>query len=236
MKEKTNMYTLSAGQVNPFVGCGHNCVYCEDTFKRQTKRQGKKNCFRCYCFEPHAHPERLRQKLPKTKYMQFIFVISSGDIAFCRDTDYFRKIVSWVQSNPDKTFLLQSKDPKTFNRITAFPENLILGTTLETNRDALCEGISKAPLPSQRYRDFLEVKHDLKMVTIEPVIDFDTEIMLSWLENINPCMVWLGYDSRKHRLPEPELEKVKNLYWELGHRGFTVILKTIRKAWHEDRT
>jgi hypothetical protein len=46
-------------------------------------------------------------------------------------------------------------------------------------------------------------------------------------------MVWLGYDSGKNKLPEPELEKVKNLHWELAKKGFVVILKTIRKAWHE---
>jgi len=236
MAKKSNMFGLSAGQRNPFVGCGHDCIYCEDTFKRQTKRRGKKNCPLCYYFEAHAHPERLKQGLPKTKYMQFLFICCNGDIAFCRDTEYFHKIISWIQSNRDRTFLLQSKDPKTFNRIAAFPENLILGTTLETNRDALYEGTSKAPRPSQRYRDFLEVKHDLKMVTMEPIIDFDIDVMLSWLENINPCMVWLGYDSRKHHLPEPKLEKVKNLYWELGSRGFTVILKTIRKAWYENES
>ena len=98
---------------------------------------------------------------------------------------------------------------------------------METNRDENYEGISKAPKPSQRYNDFLKVKHPLKMVTIEPVLDFDLVTMASWMENINPCMIWLGYNSRKNNLPEPELEKVKELYWELGKQGFTVILKKI---------
>jgi len=71
------------------------------------------------------------------------------------------------------------------------------------------------------------------MVTIEPVMDFDLNVMIDWVENINPCMVWLGYDSGKNRLPEPELEKVRSLHWQLSKKGFTVILKTIRKAWCE---
>jgi len=54
-----------------------------------------------------------------------------------------------------------------------------------------------------------------------------------WLV-VNPCMVWLGYDSTDCHLPEPELQKIKQLYWELGTRGFTVILKNIRKAWWEE--
>jgi hypothetical protein len=164
--------------------------------------------------------------------MQFIFTCSSGDIAFCDDTGYLEKIIDTMRKKRNKTFLVQSKDPQTFNR-AIFPENVILGTTLESNRDELCEGISKAPKPSRRYRDFLEVKHDLKMVTIEPVMDFDMSIMIDWIENISPCMVWLGYDSGKNKLPEPKLEKVKSLHWELARKGFTVILKTIRKAWSQ---
>jgi hypothetical protein len=46
-------------------------------------------------------------------------------------------------------------------------------------------------------------------------------------------MVWLGYDSGKNKLPEPKLEKVRSLHWELAKRGFVVVLKTIRKAWCE---
>lgn len=233
MSAKNNMYRLSAGQRSPFVGCLNDCLYCQTSFQRQQKRRGKKNCQQCYNFEPHAHPSRMEKPLPKTKYMQFIFLCSSSDIAYCKDAQYFQKIISWVKNNPKKTFLLQSKDPKTFNRIDRFPDNLILGITLESNRDALYEEISQAPKPSQRYKDFLEIKHNLKMVTMEPVLDFDTDIIVSWLENISPCMVWLGYDSGKNQLPEPKLAKVKDLYWQLGRRGFVVILKTIRKAWNE---
>ena len=71
------------------------------------------------------------------------------------------------------------------------------------------------------------------MVTIEPVMDFDLNVMIDWVESINPCMVWLGYDSGKNKLPEPELEKVKSLHWQLSKKGFVVVLKTIRKAWCE---
>ncbi len=223
------MYELSVKQWNPFAGCEHDCVYCRSSFQRQLKRWARKNCPGCYEFTPHTHPERLNQTLPKTKHMQFIFTCSSGDIAFCC-TEYLERIIARMQKEADKTFLIQSKDPQTFNRVI-FPKNVILGTTLETNRDALCEGISKAPKPSQRYNDFLKVSHPLKMVTIEPVMDFDLDVMIGWVENINPCMVWLGYDSGKNKLPEPELEKVESLHWQLAKNGFVVILKTIRKPW-----
>jgi len=231
MKKKSNMYKLSASQWNPYAGCEHECIYCQSSFQRQLKRWAKKSCPRCYDFVPHAHPERLGQSLPNTRYMQFIFTCSSGDIAFCDDR-YLEKIIDVIRQRPNKTFLIQSKDPQTFNR-AVFPKNVILGATVETNRDELAEAISKAPKPTQRYEDFLDVRHDLKMVTIEPVMDFDMNILVDWIENINPCMVWLGYDSGKNRLPEPELAKVQSLHWELGRRGFAVVLKTIRKAWSE---
>ena len=230
MEKKNNMYELSVGQWSPFAGCKHDCIYCKSSFQRQLKRWAKKNCPGCYEFVPHAHPERLDQSLPNTKHMQFIFTCSSGDIAYCKDISYLESIIDRIRRERKKTFLIQSKNPKTFNR-AVFPKNVILGTTLETNRDELCEKVSKAPKPSQRYKDFLEVTHDLKMLTIEPVMDFDLDVMVDWVENINPCMVWLGYDSGKNRLPEPELEKVRDLQWELAKRGFVVVLKTIREAW-----
>ncbi|UCD56056.1 MAG: hypothetical protein JSV16_09390 [Candidatus Hydrogenedentota bacterium] len=213
------------------MGCEFACVYCQNSFQTQLKRWAKGNCEQCYAFTPHTHTNRLSQQLPRTGYWQFIFTCSSGGIAFC-PTDYLLKIVDRIKHEKEKTFLVQSKCPKTLKRVK-FPANVIIGTTLETNRDELYKGISKAPGPSQRYEDFLEVNHPVKMITIEPVMDFDLETMVSWIEDISPCMVWLGYDSRKNNLSEPELEDVKNLYWELGRRGFTVVLKKIRKAWSE---
>ena len=226
------MYQLSAGQWNPYVGCAFYCSYCKSSFQAQLKRWAKKHCAKCYDFCPHEHPERLTQKLPMTGYMQFVFACSSGDIAFC-EKNYLMKIVARMESEPATTFLLQSKWPLTFRRVD-FPKNVILGTTLETNRDDLYKEISNAPRPSSRYISLLDIRHPLKMITIEPVIDFDKNVMIDWVTNINPCMVWLGYDSRQSRLPEPSLEKVKNLYWELGQRGFTVILKKTRKACWEN--
>lgn len=228
MAKQKNMYELSVKQWNPHVGCNHECKYCGSSFQAQLKRYGKKNCQLCYNFEPHGHQSRLTQSLPKTSYMQFIFTSASGDIASC-PTDFLEKIIGRIEKDPGKNFLIQSKDPSTFNRVV-FPSNVILGTTIETNRDSLYEGIAKAPSPSQRFEDFAKVDHPLKMVTIEPVIDFDLDTMVEWMKKIKPCMVWLGYDSKKNNLPEPELKKVRELHWELSRAGFVVILKTIREA------
>lgn len=114
-KTKSNMYELSLKQWNPFVGCGFDCNYCEASFKRQAKRQ-KHKCIKCYQYTPHTHPNRLEVSLPNTSNDEFIFTCASGDISFC-PTSFLKKIIKRIEDNPHKTFLIQSKNPKTFERV-----------------------------------------------------------------------------------------------------------------------
>ena len=221
---KTNMYSKSVKQWNPFVGCKFDCKYCFSSFRRQAKRQ-KHNCMSCYNFEPHTHPERLNNSLPRTEQDEFIFTCSNGDISFC-STDYLKQIVERIEGQSHKRFLLQSKNPKTFERIK-FPENVLLGITLETNRDEYV--VSKAPKYSQRYKDFKQIPHPHKMITIEPILDFDLDEFVRWIEDINPELVWMGYDSGKNNLPEPSLDKFNELHKRLIQSGYKVKLKTVRE-------
>jgi hypothetical protein len=179
----------------------------------------------CYDFTPHHHPERLNHYLPRTKNDQFIFVCSNADISFC-NTEFLKQIVAKIESKPDRTFLLQSKNPATFERVS-FPQNVILGTTLESNRDEYV--FSKAPVFSQRYKDFVKINHPRKMVTVEPIMDFDIEPFAAWIQEINPEMVWLGFDSGKNGLPEPSLSKFYKFYEKLQNAGFKVILKKVKE-------
>ena len=226
MDKQKNMYELSVKQWNPYVGCKFDCSYCESSFKRQAKRQ-KWNCKNCYNYQPHCHPERLSNYLPRTKKSEFIFTCSSGDISFC-PTPFLEQIIGRISEMPDRTFLLQTKNPKTFNRLKSLPDNLIIGVTLETNRDELALQVSKAPKVSQRFKDFAAIDHHLKMVTIEPVLDFDLSVMVKWIKEIEPCVVWLGFDSGNNDLPEPDYDKFWTLYHKLDEMGINVILKTVK--------
>lgn len=227
MKQK-NMYVDSVKQWNPFMGCRYACKYCLTSFQRQAKRQ-KNNCMTCYRYEPHEHPDRLNASLPKTGPGEFIFTCANSDITFCT-TEYLLKILERIKREPDKTFVIQSKNPKTFGRVK-FPDNVILGTTIETNRDELNKlaKISKAPPPSQRFKDFLKIKHARKMVTIEPVLKFDLEVMLDWIKQLKPIKVWIGYDSKNNHLPEPELSEVKALEKAIQKLGIEVKEKKLRE-------
>jgi hypothetical protein len=217
-----NMYNLSIKQWNPFMGCKFDCTYCKKSFQKQAKRQ-KHNCPKCYKYEPHTHYERLGVSLPNTRYGEFIFTIASGDVAFC-DTPFLENIMTRIKREKGKTFLMQLKNPETFNRV-AIPSNVIIGTTIETNRDNLVKQISKAPVPSKRYEDLLNLNHKSKMITMEPIMIFDKEILLDWVQNIKPCTIWLGYDTKNTNLPSPTIDEFKELYWELGKFGVPVILK-----------
>jgi hypothetical protein len=220
---------------NVFKGCEFQCVYCVPSFQAQAKRQ-KKNCMRCYRFEPHTHPERAH-KLPKGK---IIWPGSSGDIAFCRILFLDEVILSAITDHQDRTFYLQSKKPAIFSALFNYPmcvtfemfSNLILLTTLETNRDEGYEKISKAPPPSIRARDFAAIPWPRKIITIEPIMDFDHTEFLGMIYAAKPEAVWIGYNSRPKtvHLPEPSLAKTQKLIRYLREAGIEVKEKLMREA------
>ena len=220
---------------NPFVGCRHGCVYCIPSFQRQLKRvAGHINCQDCYDYKPHYHPERLG-RIPSSP---IIFVCGTGDITFCKGF-FVRRIFGAIDEHKqrmEKTYYFQSKNPACFNLyLDWFLENrdkVILLTTLETNRDEGYRDISKAPLPSIRFHDFHDLKYPRKVVTIEPVMDFDLEIMVTWMNMLKVQgsleYVWFGYDSKNCGLPEPPIEKAQTFVDMLQDLGIEVRGKTLR--------
>jgi len=220
-----NMYPQSIKQWNPFVGCYYNCKYCKRSFQAQLKRWAKNNCRKCYEYTPHYHRERLFQSLPKTKPNRFVFACACSDVTFC-ETSYLEQITQVMREHRFTRFLLQSKNPVNFKDFL-ISRNVILGTTIETNRST--SKISLAPHPYERYKGLLEVKHNRKSVTIEPVMDFDVPELLSWIIEINPVWVQIGYDTRKTGLREPPLYKVDQLFEDLTDSGVMVYKKLMRE-------
>ncbi len=205
------MYPESVYQWNVFKGCLFDCVYCRNSFQRISKRfqptidkNGKqRGCQSCYDYKPHFHPERLNNSLKKTKSDQFIFCCSSGDIYFA-EKSWINAILVKVRENSDKTFFFQSKAPECFFNYD-FPENVILGITLESNQHY--PDISKAPPPEKRAKDFSKLDFDRKHVTIEPVMEFDPKKLKLMIKSIDPEIINFGYDSKNSKLSEPEMEK-----------------------------
>lgn len=237
MIQMGNMYGDSIHQRNFYKGCKYKCRYCEDSFKRQAKRQKevinkngvKQGCNKCYKYIPHAHLDRLQKPFPQTTGDQFIWMASSGDITFA-NKDWIQQAINVIRKHPDKTFFFQSKNPSCFNR-WEFPENVILGITLETNRDQYYKLVSNAPLPKQRFLDFLTVKHPRKSITIEPILKFDLPALFHMVKSINPERIYIGYDTKNSGLPEPKLADVEHFIRYLEGSHFNVKKKLMREGY-----
>lgn len=221
---------------NPFLGCLYECVYCESSFKKVLKWIARRNkCEGCRDYTNHYHPERLkRARIPSAKT---IFVFGQGDISFC-EPGYVRRTFRVIKSHRPrmrKEYYFQSKNPACLEQyIGEYPLNSILVTTLETNRDEGYGMVSRAPVPSLRFRDFLGLDYPRKVVTIEPVMDFDLDEFLGWMLMLKDQgsleYVWFGYNSNpdKVQLPEPRVEKSQEFVDLLKAAGVEVRGKSLR--------
>jgi len=221
----SNMYD-NAKTWNPFKGCEFDCSYCRPSFQAQAKRQ-RKNCEKCYTYEPHMHRDRI-SNIPQA---EIVFACGNGDIAFC-SSFWILAMFEEVRQRPQQTFYFQTKMPSCLNGLD-IPDNVILVTTLETNRDnGYTEAVSAiAPLPTERYEQFKALKHPRKVVTIEPIMEFDEETFDPMIRALRPEYVWVGYNSRPKQvqLPEPSLAKTMILIHRLQDHGISVKLKTMRE-------
>ena len=170
-------------------------------------------------YEPHTHPERL-DRLPSDRV---IFVVSNGDISFC-DPSFLDQIIDVMRKDKKegRVFLMQSKDPACFaNILQKIPDNVVLMTTIETNRDSKYSNVSKAPPPSKRFQDFLQLKWPHKAMVMEPILKFDLDIITQWATALKPEAILIGLESkRKCTLPEPSPFEVLDLHIELQKIGF----------------
>lgn len=232
------MYSERVGNIPVMRYCKFKCVYCG--FQ---KFLGISNCQDCRDNKNHSHLEVLQRTPPKTKPGQFLTIGLSGDVSFCSHDDLVQ-ISSYCAGWPGRTFLIQSKNPAVFLE-HYWPDNVILGTTIETNILAWSsdnglesyDNISKAPIPEKRYEAMKTIRNR-KAITIEPILSFDSENFIQWIEDIGPEFVYIGYANDKHegkklKLPEPSLEKTMRLIAELRGAGIEVRTKTLRKAWYE---
>jgi len=145
-----------------------------------------------------------------------IFVGSSCDMFADGIPDvWITTILMQCNRYPNNTYLFQTKNPKRFQSFQRiFPKSKIIGITLETNRE---NNLGKAPPRSARM-DWFTIDYPLlkrKMVTIEPIMDFDVMHLGDWIKRINPEFVNIGADSKGHNLPEPSKEKIEALIKEL---------------------
>lgn len=149
----------------------------------------------------------------------FIFVGSSCDMFAENVPDmWIANVLLKCNKHTDNTYLFQTKNPKRFQDCQRiFPPNSIIGVTLETNRE---NDLVSAPSRKDRVgwfsMDYPLLKR--KMVTIEPIMDFDLDVFVSEIRKINPEFVNIGADSnnkKSYKFLEPSKEKILALIEEL---------------------
>lgn len=207
-KQKGNMYGFVDFTWNPIRGrCPHKCIYC-------------------YMKDFPVGELRLDTKCLKDNLGEgrFIFVGSSTDMFSIKvPSDWINQVLEHCKKF-DNTYLFQSKNTINLGTIDLrkeFPAKTILGTTLETNRDTQLISI-ETDATYDRTIYFRGIK-GRKMVSIEPILDFDLDVFTKWIKEIDPEFVSIGADSQNHHLLEPPADKIKALIKEL--KTFTKVIE-----------
>ena len=206
---KGNMYEFITHTWNTIKGeCLHDCSYC------YMKRWGK------------LKPVRFDEKEMKTDLGtgNFIFVGSSCDMFAENIPDEWIKKTLKHMERFDSKYLLQTKNPTRvldFIDACVITDKCVICTTIESNKD-LFEIKRNSPDVFKRAMAMNELSQIIDTyVTIEPIMDFDMDIMVQLIRDCNAKQINIGADSGRNNLPEPTKEKVLQLVSEL--QKFTII-------------
>ena len=206
-KQKGNMYPWVTHTWNPIKGkCPHNCEYC-------------------YMKRFPLNPVRLDESEFNTNLGggNTIFVGSSCDM-FAEEIseDWILKVFAYCDKYKDNTYIFQTKNPLRFADFEyIFPDSsIMLGTTIETNYNFRESVTHNAPPPLERKRamQLLHEKYDV-FLSIEPVMEFDVDILSHWIKSIHPKFVSIGADSKNHGLLEPSKGDINALVESLKSWG-----------------
>ncbi len=227
LKQSSRKFPEITGTWNPVIGCLHNCLYC--WARRYAARLSKMGVepYASRGFQPTFIAERLRRRFSKNS---FIFVSDMGDLFGEWVPDrWISRVLDKVRMTPQTLFLLLTKNPQRYLELGDLPDNVVLGATIESNRDY--PSLSNAPPQSQRIEAMKKIEHDHKAIVVEPILDFDLEEFTRDVKELSPSFIYIGYDNYGFNLPEPPLQKTSQLIQRMLE--FTdVRLGTIREAWN----
>jgi DNA repair photolyase len=189
---------------NPVTGCLYGCTYCfaRHYVKKFAEENGVDDSFT---------PRLIEKELYSVEFKpgETIFVTDLGDLfGYWVPREWIENVLRVIKDNPDTTFILHTKNPSRFREFdySSLP-NIYIGTTIETNRDY---SLTKAPEPYLRFKAMCNLP-GRKEVSICPIMDFDLDILVSWIEKIEPEVVEVGADNHGNNLPEPTWEKIESL-------------------------
>ena len=202
----THMHTHLGGE------CPHKCIYCYVNNGFMNTPRPKRYC----------GPLRLIDAEFRVDYGEgkTIFIEHKNDLfALEVPQDFINRVIMHCMAFPNNTYVFQTKNPQRYLSMDALmPVESIFGATIETNRNI--PDISRAPRPEDRMRAMVKLDPSFrKFITIEPVLDFDVDILAEWIARIRPEFLNLGADSKGNNLPEPTIDKIMALVEKLKEYG-----------------
>jgi len=214
-KSKGNMYPWVTHTHAHLGGeCLHKCSYCYVN----DPRFGRPNKF---CGPLWMMTDELEVKYGKGR---IIFIDHCNDL-WAEDVPgvFIEMVLDHCAEWPENQYVFQTKNPDRYiDCIKWMPASCMLGCTIETNRQIPPE-ISKAPPPISRFLSMCQLNSSRALfVTIEPIMDFDVDVLGEWLRKIGPEFVNIGADSKRHRLPEPTADKIVALIALLNTAGIEI--------------
>jgi DNA repair photolyase len=205
---------------NPIIGCLYDCYYGKCWAKLSAEQMQKEAKTEKYK-DGFSTLKLVESEILKTFRNKVVSVSFMGDMfSEYIPREWILKVLKVIRQNPDSTFLLLTKNPKRYIKLPdLFPANVILGSTIESNR--VYPAVTKAPSVSERYEAMKNLQFKPKSISVEPIMDFDFEVFLRWLKDIEPIFVSVGYDQHGAMLTEPDYYKTKQFIARL--KEFTQI-------------
>jgi protein gp37 len=173
--------------------------------------------------DKYAGPVRIIDKELAVKYGKDrkIFVEHCNDLfAAAMPDDLILKVLAHCREYPDNRYLFHTKNPARYaDYLSKMPPDFILGATAETNRPT--PEISLAPAPLDRLAAMGGLTAT-KLVTVEPVLEFDLDEFVAALIRAKPDHIIIGADSKFRGMKEPSRNDLIALMNDLRAAGIEV--------------
>lgn len=216
-----------------YQGCDHGCLICWT---------------RWMWGGPISHEPRLMQTdeyelLDEREAV--IFLNSAHDsLAECNPTEWILAMLRWIgRQHPSLEFYIQSQNPERaltqpiLHALEQVKPRVILGTTIQTNRQDIIDSFSKAPPIIRRVYAMLRLGalgFRLRL-SLEPLYAFDYLDLRDLVISIGPELVEVGLDNYGHRhklnIPQPNLSDYLCLKEDLEEVGIRVNEKKSIRKW-----
>jgi len=219
-KAAGNMFDFITHIWNPVKGrCGYACSYCYVT-----------RMFEKFKYKVPDKPYLNEKEFVNLGKDKFIFICDSLDL-FHPDIkpEYISRIMEHMKLYPENKYLFLTKNPRGYNNFLFSPDfdNVFLGATVESD----LFHTKGTPAPSLRLGEIKRIKYlynNVKtLISIEPIMDFNSDSFFSYLKLSNADFIIIGADSGNNNLNEPIKEKLCKLISDLElYTKSEIILKS----------